>query len=161
MAREKQADGKILAGVEIPAPGEIPAAMEKPARTGKAAACLLFMLSGISNCWLLPGPADEHVLFLVDVMNLACIIQVRNGLLVSSFHGRTFSRTVPAVCTGPPCQEMAQIHAATKSLASVWNSTDFCQITIISKSAYKCPFTEPKNVHDHCCSISAIILTTS
>jgi hypothetical protein len=50
MAREKQADGKILAGVEIPAPGEIPAAMEKPARTGKAAACLLFMLSGISNC---------------------------------------------------------------------------------------------------------------
>jgi hypothetical protein len=30
-AREKQADGKILAGVEISAPGEIPAAMEKPA----------------------------------------------------------------------------------------------------------------------------------
>ncbi len=25
------------------------------------------------------------------------------------------SRTVPTVCTGPPCQEMAQIHAATKS----------------------------------------------
>jgi hypothetical protein len=28
-AREKKADGKILAGVEISSPGEIPAAMEK------------------------------------------------------------------------------------------------------------------------------------
>ncbi len=47
---------------------------------------------------------------------------------------------VPAVCTGLPCQETAQIHAATKSLGS----TDSCQITIISNSAYKCPITEPK-----------------
>ncbi len=39
------------------------------------------------------------------------------------------SRTVPAVCTGPPCQEMAQIHAATKSQAAAWNSTNSCQIT--------------------------------
>ncbi len=58
--------------------------------------------------------------FLVDVMNLACSLKVRNGLLVPSFYGRTLSRTVLAVCTGPPCQEMAQIHAATKSLASPW-----------------------------------------
>jgi len=36
---------------------------------------------------------------------------------------------VPAACTGPPCQEMAQIHAATKSQASAWNSTNSCQIT--------------------------------
>jgi hypothetical protein len=56
----------------------------------------------------------------------------------------TLARTVPAVCTGPPCQEMAQIHAATKSLASAWNSTDSCQITMISNSAYKRPITEPK-----------------
>ncbi len=28
------------------------------------------------------------------------------------------SRIVPAACTGPACQEMAQIHAATKSQAS-------------------------------------------
>jgi hypothetical protein len=50
-AREKQADGKILAGVEISAPGEIPAAMEKPAELEKQAACLLFRLGGISNCY--------------------------------------------------------------------------------------------------------------
>ena len=118
--------------------------MEKPAELEKQAACLLFRLGGISNCWLLPGPADEHVLFLVDVMNLACSLQVRNGLLVPSFHGLTLSCTVQAVSTGPPCQEMAQIHAATKSLASAWNSIDFCQVTIISNSAYKCPITEPK-----------------
>jgi hypothetical protein len=41
------------------------------------------------------------------------------------------SRNVPAVCTGPPCQEMAQIHAATKSQAAAWNSANSCQITKI------------------------------
>ncbi len=54
------------------------------------------------------------------------------------------SRTVPAVCTGPPCQEMAQIHAATKSQDSAWNSANFCQITKPPNSAYKRPITEPK-----------------
>jgi hypothetical protein len=49
-ATEKQADGKILVGVEISAPGEIPAAMEKPVELEKQAACLLFRLGGISNC---------------------------------------------------------------------------------------------------------------
>ncbi len=49
------------------------------------------------------------------------------------------SRIVPAVCTGPPCQEMAQIHAATKSQASTWNSNHK-----ILNSAYKRPITEPK-----------------
>jgi hypothetical protein len=39
------------------------------------------------------------------------------------------SHIVPAACTGPPCQEMAQIHAATKSQAPAWNSTNSCQIT--------------------------------
>jgi hypothetical protein len=34
-------------------------------------------------------------------------------------------------CTGPPCQEMAKIHAATKSQAAVWNFTNSCQITKI------------------------------
>ncbi len=38
-------------------------------------------------------------------------------------------RTVLAVCTGPPCQETAQIHVATKSQASAWNSANSCQIT--------------------------------
>ncbi len=39
------------------------------------------------------------------------------------------SSIVPAACTGPPCQEMAQIYAATKSQAPAWNSTNSCQIT--------------------------------
>ncbi len=110
----------------------------------KQVARLLFRLGGISNCWLLPGPADEHIFLLFDMMNLACSLQVRRDQLLPCFYGRTLSRTVPAVCTGPPCQEMAQIHAITKSLASAWNSTDSCQITIISYLAYKCPITEPK-----------------
>jgi hypothetical protein len=33
--------------------------MEKPAELEKQAARLLFRLGGTSNCWLLPGPADE------------------------------------------------------------------------------------------------------
>jgi hypothetical protein len=49
-AREKQADGKIFAGVEISAPDEIPAAIEKPAEPERQAACLLFRLGGISSC---------------------------------------------------------------------------------------------------------------
>jgi hypothetical protein len=49
-AGEKQVDGKILAGVEISAPGEIPAAMEMLAELEKQEACLLFRLGGISIC---------------------------------------------------------------------------------------------------------------
>jgi hypothetical protein len=41
---ENQADDRILAGVEIPAPGEKPAGLEKQA------ARLLFRLGGISIC---------------------------------------------------------------------------------------------------------------
>ncbi len=100
-------DEEIPTGIEISAPGEIPAAIEKPAEPEKQAACLLFRLGGISSCWLLPGLADEHVQILVDVMNLACSLQVRNDPLVPSFYGQTLSRTVPAVCTGPTCQKMA------------------------------------------------------
>jgi hypothetical protein len=61
-------DGKILAGAEISAPGEIPASVEILAELDRQAACLLFRLSGISDCCLLLGLADKHVLLLVDVM---------------------------------------------------------------------------------------------
>jgi hypothetical protein len=47
---EKQAVGKILAGIEISAPDKIPTAIEKPVEAEKQAACLLFRLSGISSC---------------------------------------------------------------------------------------------------------------
>ncbi len=50
----------------------------------------------ISNCWLLPGAADEHVLLLINVMNLACSLQVRGELLPPCFYGWTLSCTVPA-----------------------------------------------------------------
>ncbi len=60
------------------------------------------------------------------------------------YYGQTLSRTVLAVCTGPPCQEMVQIHAATKSQASTWNSTNFCQNTAVSNSAYKCCSARPR-----------------
>jgi hypothetical protein len=73
-------------------------------------------------------------------MILTCSLQVRRRLRLPCFYGRTLSCTVLAVCTGPPCQEMTQIHMATKSLAS----TDFCQITLIPNSAYKRPITDPK-----------------
>ncbi len=87
---------------------------------------------------------------------------MRRRLRLSCFYGRTLSRTVPAVCTGPPCQEMAQIHSATKIPASAWNSTDFCQITQIPNSSYEHSSLSRKNVYDHCCCpISANKLTTS
>jgi hypothetical protein len=104
-SRENKANGKILAGVEISPPNEILAELEKQAVR------LLFRLGGISNCWLLPGPADEHVLFLIDVMNLACSLQVRNGLLVPSFYGRTL---LP-YCTG--CLYWPAMLKMVKSLA--------------------------------------------
>ncbi len=47
---EKQADGRILAGVEIPAPGKKPLSEEKPVGLEKLAASLLFRLGGISSC---------------------------------------------------------------------------------------------------------------
>jgi hypothetical protein len=96
------------------------------------------------------------------VINLACSLQVRTELLLPRFYGRTLSRTLPAACTGPPCQEMAQIHAATRSLASAWNSTDFCQITIIPTLLTRVLSLSRKNEDNHyCCPISAIILMTS
>ncbi len=54
--QRNQADEGILAGVEIPVPGEKPAfveklvELEKQAGQEKQAACLLFRLGGISNC---------------------------------------------------------------------------------------------------------------
>jgi hypothetical protein len=47
---ENQADNRILAGIEIPAPGKKPAPGEKPAGLEKQAARLLFRLGGISIC---------------------------------------------------------------------------------------------------------------
>jgi hypothetical protein len=56
---ENQVNDRLLAGVEIPAPGKKPASEEKPVELEKQAARFLFRLGGISNCWLLSGLADE------------------------------------------------------------------------------------------------------
>ncbi len=90
---KKQADDRILAGVEIPTPGEKPASEGKPVELEQQAACLLFRLGGISSCWLLPGLADEHVQILVDVMSLACSLQVRRRLFVPARHAKKWPKS--------------------------------------------------------------------
>jgi hypothetical protein len=47
---ENQVGDRILAGIEIPAPGKKPTSEEKPAGLEKLAARLLFGLGGISSC---------------------------------------------------------------------------------------------------------------
>ncbi len=90
-------------------------------------------------------------------MNLACSLQVRRRLRLPCFYGRP-----SPVLYLPPCQEMAQIHVATKSLAFPWNSTDFCQITKFLTRLISVISLSRKNLHDHCCCpLSAVILTTS
>ncbi len=57
---------------------------------------------------------------------------------------------------------MAQIHAATKSQTSAWNSANSCQITKILTRLISVLSLSRKIIHDHyCCPISAIMLTTS
>jgi hypothetical protein len=95
-------------------------------------------------------------------MNLACSPQVKIRLRLPCFYGRTLSRTVPAVCTGPSCQEMAQIHAASKSQASAWNSADFCQITKFLTRLISVLSLSRKFVHNHRrCPIPTPILMAS
>jgi hypothetical protein len=71
------------------------------------------------------------------------------------------SRTVPALCTAPPSQEMAKIHTVAKSQAAAWNITNSCQITTILTRLLSV-LSLSQIVRDHCCcTISAIILTAS
>jgi hypothetical protein len=123
-ATEKEADGKILASVEISVPGKIPAAMKKPALEEKPAGlenqaavyCLGSAESPAADfllVWLKNSRSDPRR---CDVSLISP--QVRIRLRLPCFYGRTLSRTVPAVCTGLPCQELAKIHAATKIQAA-------------------------------------------
>ncbi len=67
--------------------------MEMLAEQEKQAAHLLFRLGRISNCWVLPGPADEHVLLLVDVLNLKHVVSKWG---VSSRHSAFMGGLSPA-----------------------------------------------------------------
>ncbi len=131
---ENQAGWEILAGVEIPSSGEKPAFVEKLAKLEKQAARLLFRLGGISNCWLLP--------LMSSFSSLLMSMFSSDGLMstFSSCWCWISSMKSPseewAVCVlllwvhslpyrtgcfnGPPCQEMAKIHAATKNQAAAW-----------------------------------------
>ncbi len=128
-------DDRILAGVEIPVPGkksayeEKPASEEKPAGLEKQAAQLLL---GSAES----PAADFFLVWLMSSRSDPC--RCDESRMQSPSEEKTqatlllwvaLSRIVPAVCTGPTCQEMAQIHAATKIQAAAWNSTNSCQIT--------------------------------
>ncbi len=161
MAGENQADDRILAGVEIPAPGEKPMSVEILAGLEKQAASLLFRLGGNSNCWLLPGPADEHVLLLIDVMNLACSLQVRRELLLPCFYGLfpiLYRLFVPA--------HHAKKWPKSTQQPKVWLPPGIPLISVKSQQfltrLISALSLSRKNLHNHhCCPMSATILTTS
>ncbi len=51
-------------------------------------------------------------------MILACSLQVKIRLRLPCFYGRPSLPDPTGSCTGPPCQEMVKIHAATKNQAA-------------------------------------------
>jgi hypothetical protein len=112
--QKKKADDRILAGVEIPAPGKKPAFEEKPVGLKKQAAyCLGSAESPVADfflVWLMSSRSDPRR---YDESRLQSPSEekAQAALLLWA----ALSRIVPAACTGPTCQEMAQIHAATKS----------------------------------------------
>jgi hypothetical protein len=86
-ARENQADDRILAGVEIPVPGEKPCLWKywRDWKSRRPAYCLGSAESPTADFSLVPLMRTlSSVILLIDVMNLACSLQVRNGLLVPS-----------------------------------------------------------------------------
>ncbi len=97
---EKQADDRILVGVEIPAPGE------KTSGTGKywrPAYCLGSAESPAADFlldWLMSSRSDPRRC----VASLSCRPQVRTQPRLPCFYGPTLPRTVPAACTSPTCQ---------------------------------------------------------
>ncbi len=157
------ADPKIMADDEILAASEIPASMEILAELEKQAARLLFRLSKISNCWLLPGPADDHVLLLDDVMNLDHVVPkwemvpqcpaFMGGLspelywlLVPARHAKKWPKSTrqPKVRLPPGILLIP--------VKSQWSLTQLTSVLSLTR----------KNIHNHCCCpISANTLTTS
>ncbi len=105
---ENQADDRILASIEIPAPGKKTRVWRENRRDWKSrrpAYCLgsaesltadFFLVWLMSSC---SGPrrCDE------SRMQSPSEEKAQAALLLWA----ALSRTVPAVCTGPPCQEMA------------------------------------------------------
>ncbi len=72
-----------------------------------------------------------------------------------SFYGRTLSHTVPAPCTSPPCQEMAKSTRQPK----VRLPPGILLIPVKSQQSLTL-LTGVLSLH-RCCTVSAVILTTS
>ncbi len=148
--QKKKADDRILAGVEIPAPGKKPTFEENP-RDWKSrwpAYCLGSAESPAADfflVWLMSSRSDPRRCD-ESCMQSPSEEKAQAALLLWA----ALSRIVLAACTGPPCQEMAQIHAATKSQASAWNSTNSCQTTKFLTRLISVLSLSRKNVHDHC-----------
>ncbi len=74
------------------------------------------------------------------VASLTCRPQVETRLKPPCFYGRSLSRTVPAACTGPTCQNI-------RGCQNYWRPRIFSPIPVKTPnpiSARKCPITEPK-----------------
>ncbi len=92
------------------------------------------------------------------VASRSCRPQVRSLPRLLCFYGRSLSRTVPAACTGPTCQNIcgSQIIGARAYFHQfLWKLQNLSRLlSVLSLSQ--------KFVHNHhCCPKSAIILTTS
>ncbi len=87
---ENVADAKTILALKSVAPGKMVTSMKRVAQQEKQAELknsLLFRLSRISNYWLLPGPADEHILLLL-MLNLEHVVS-KSGMVpqCSAFMG--------------------------------------------------------------------------
>ncbi len=93
--------------------------------------------------WLLPSLADEHVQILVDVMNLACSLQVRRILRLPCLYGWPspilYRLFVPARHAKKWLKSTRQPKSGFR-LEFHW----FLSNHKIPNSAYKRPITEPK-----------------
>jgi hypothetical protein len=81
-------------------------------------------------------------------MSLSYSPQVRRRLRLPCFYGRTLSRTVPAACTSPPCQNPRSNPKIRRLLEIFTNSY---KITKILTRLLSVLSLSQKFVHDHCC----------
>ncbi len=112
--QKKKANDRILAGVEIPAPGKKPVFEEirRDWKSRRPAYCLDSAESPAADfflVWLMSSRSDPRR---CDESRMQSPSEEKTQATLLLW--AALSHIVPAACTGPPCQEMAQIHAATK-----------------------------------------------
>ncbi len=144
-AREKQADGKIFAGVEISPPDEIPTAIEKPAEPEKSkrpAYCLGSAESpaaDFSPVWLMSSRSDPRrcnescMSSPSEEKTQAALLLWANSLPYCT--GCLYRPAMPRNGSKPHCHQRSGFRLEFYLFLSNHK---------ISNSAYKCPITEPK-----------------